>query len=208
MFRKSPLWLMHIVLFTLSFFALWTFRGHDVVSLYLFELCALYIAITHQRQRELLPPLAIIIGFKLASLPLWFLLFSEKTISLYLVSIIGYNLLLASVLIKFYLHDSLRQLFKVATPRRKIPQVLAMASILAFAAGHLGLVLVEVRIYAYDPTIFEGVPFFYKTYEAASLSIKALLLLAIWSMCLDSYFVDYERYKNYAVSGDAKASKR
>lgn len=192
---KFPIKWLHGLLFVGSFVVLWFFKGDDWISLLLLELCALYIAVTHASQKELIPPLAILIGAKVASIPLWIMLFSDKTVSYYLIFIIGYNLLLASALVKFYRHPRLRKIFGVSTPSRKIPQVLAMATMLGFAAGHLGLVLIEVRLYDFEPTIFDGIPFFYRTFESISLFIKGLLLLAIWSMCLDSYFVDFDRYK-------------
>lgn len=186
---------LHLVFFILSFIILWVFSENDFVSMYLFELCALYIAVVHQSRRELLPALAILICFKLATLPVWQLLFSDKTVSFYLIAIIVYNVVLASILVRSYRSDALRSLFRVQTISRKIPQVLAMSTVLGLGAIHSGLVLIEVQVYDYDPTFFNHVPFFYRTYESFSLAIKGLLLLAIWSMCLDSYFVDYERYR-------------
>lgn len=111
------------------------------------------------------------------------------------MSAILLNGMLIALLGKYYRNSFLRGLFKVNTPSRLIPQVLAMITVLSAGMLHHSIILIEVYAYQYDSGLFSGMPFFYTHYEGVKIVIKGLLLLAIWSMCLDSYFVDYERYR-------------
>ena len=187
--------LAHLLLFFLSMVAFWYSNSDPIISMFFFEFIALYVAITHRSRREILPPLAILIIFKIVTLPITISLFSSETLEIYLGTVISLNLVLAYLLSRFYRVQHLRKLFKVETPRRLIPQVLAMVSVLLIGAIHNLIVLFEVVLWGYDQTIFSSTPFFYSHYEPVKIVIKGLLLLAIWSMCLDSYFVDYSKYE-------------
>lgn len=129
------------------------------------------------------------------TLPISLVLFTSDTIIGYLLSVIVLDMLLAFSLGRLYRSESLRRFFKVDTPSRLIPQVLAMISVLGIGVVHHLIVLGEVVLFQSSPSLFSGMPFFYTHYEGVKIVIKGLLLLAIWSMCLDSYFVDYERYR-------------
>lgn len=170
-------------------------QGLDYVNMVLAELIVVYIAVTHRTRRELFPAFSIYVLLKLACLPLFLKYFSTNTASTYFEIIIVYGLLLMLLLAKGYRSRLLRNFFKVDTPDRKIPQIYAIIWVLGIETVFHLLLLGEVWIYRLDKTFFEGVPFFYSSYTAFAIVIKTLALLSVWSMCLDSYYVDWERYR-------------
>jgi hypothetical protein len=185
----------NIVAFLVTMVAFWYTAKDAVVSMFFTESVALFIAVVHWSRREILPPIAIFVGFKILSLPISLWLFDASTVATYFVSAILLDIVLLLALGRYYRAETLRRLFKVNTQSRLIPQVLAMISVIGAGIFHHVIVLAEVLLYEYDPTIFTGYPFFYTHYEGVKIVIKGLFLIAIWSMCLDSYFVDYDRYK-------------
>lgn len=168
------------------------------ITMFLTEAIVLYIALTHRSRRELLPALSVIVVCKSIGLPLFMAFYSADTVAIYFETIILYNLVLMVCLVKGYRSSHLRWIFKVDTPSRKIPQVLAIVWVLGLGVIFHMLVLAEVKIHEFDPDFFTGVPFFYGNYDTIALTLKLLLLLAVWSMCLDSYYVDYSRYRRGA----------
>lgn len=187
----------HVLVFVLSIFLLFYASLSDLVyvNMVLMEAIVIYIAITHRSRREMLPILSILATCKLIALPIFIAFFSSKTVHTYAQFVILYNLVLMFSMVRLYRANILRRFFKVETPSRKIPQVYAIVWVFGLSTVHHAMVLAEVMVYKFDPTFFEGVPFFYDTYGTIALGMKLLLLLAIWSMCLDSYYVDYERYR-------------
>lgn len=190
----------HITVFALSIFLMFysSLKDFVYVNMVLMEVIVLYIAITHRTRRELLPALFILVTCKLIALPVFISYYSSKTVHTYTEFIILYNLVVMFCLVKFYRSNRLRVFLGVVTPSRKIPQVFALVWVFGLSTVQHLMVLAEVLIYKFDPTFFVGVPFFYGNYDPIALTLKLLLLLAVWSMCLDSYFVDYERYRKSA----------
>ena len=185
----------NLVAFVVTMVAFWYTAKDSVVSMFFTETVALFIGVVHWSRKEILPPIAIFVGFKILSMPISLWLFDASTVGSYFVSAIMLDIALLLVLGRFYRAEKLRRLFNVTTESRLIPQVLAMISVIGAGILHHVIVLAEVLLYEYDPSIFNGYPFFYTHYEGVRIVIKGLFLIAIWSMCLDSYFVDFDRYK-------------
>ncbi len=186
---------VHLLACIASVFGVVHFNNDAIVSMVMVELSVLYVMLTHYRQRELLPSLVIILLSKILVLPLTLNLYSAASVKEYVELLLVSDLLTALALHKGYRSSALRKIFGVQTPARKIPQVLAMCTLLYLGVVHLCLVWGEIRLWENDETFFSSTPFFYGSFELVRTLHKMLLLLAIWSMCLDSYFVDYERYR-------------
>lgn len=185
----------NLIMFLVSVVALVHYSHDMFLSMIVVELTALYVMLMNRRQREILPALMIVVVGKILTLPLITELYSPVSVKDYILVVLCYDLLMAVALHAGYKSEALRKLFNVSTPARKIPQVLAMCTLLYLGVVHLCLVLGEVLIWQYDHTLLSSTPFFYGSFELVRTLHKMLLLLAIWSMCLDSYFVDYERYR-------------
>lgn len=193
---------VHLAIFAASILALIHFSHDPFLSMVIVEISALYVITTNRQQRELLPALSIIVFSKILTLPLTLNYYSPASVKEYLVIILLYDLGVALALQFGYRANGLRKLFNVTTPARKIPQVLAMVTLLYLGIFHIFLVLSEILIWEYDHQLLSSEPFFYGSFEAARTFHKLLLLLAIWSMLLDSHFVDYGRYKKLTPSNN------
>ncbi len=193
---------VHLAIFAASILALIHFSHDPFLSMVIVEISALYVITTNRQQRELLPALSIIVFSKILTLPLTLNYYSPASVKEYLVIILLYDLGVALALQFGYRANGLRKLFNVTTPARKIPQVLAMCTLLYLGIFHIFLVLSEILIWEYDHQLLSSEPFFYGSFEAARTFHKLLLLLAIWSMLLDSHFVDYDRYKKLTPSNN------
>lgn len=193
---------VHLAIFAASILALIRYSHDPFISMIIVEMSALYVITTNRQQRELLPALSIIIFSKIVTLPLSLNYYSPASVKEYLIIILLYDLCVAMALQFGYRAKTFRKIFKVTTPPRKIPQVLAMCTLLYLGIFHILLVLSEILIWEYDHQIFSSEPFFYGSFEVVRTLHKILLLLAIWSMMLDSHFVDYERYKKLTPSSN------
>lgn len=193
---------VHLAIFATSILALIHYNHDPFLSMIIVEISALYVITTNRQQRELLPALSIIVISKIATLPLTLNYYNPASVKEYLIIVLLYDLGVALALQFGYRANAFRKLFKVTTPPRKIPQVLAMCTLLYLGIFHILLVLSEILIWEYDHQIFASEPFFYGSFEGIRTLHKLLLLLAIWSMLLDSHFVDYDRYKKLTPSNN------
>ena len=121
---------VHLAIFAASILALIHFSHDPFLSMVTVEISALYVITTNRQQRELLPALSIIVFSKILTLPLTLNYYSPASVKEYLVIILLYDLGVALALQFGYRANGLRKLFNVTTPARKIPQVLAMCTLL------------------------------------------------------------------------------
>jgi hypothetical protein len=179
---------LHIPAFLLSIYLLFHYRLSATASMLLLEVVILYVIFTNLTRREILPALALCVAFKIIEAPVSLYLYdiTVTNILLYLFCIAAFDAVMAVSLLKFYRSDSARRLFRVDTPRLKIPQVNALVVVIWLGVFHVGLVMCEVLLYQTGLADFEGVPFFYNTFSEVRASHKILFMLGVWSIMLDA----------------------
>ena len=177
---------MHMLMCVTSIASLYIFRNHTFMSMILSELIIIYVAIANYKRREILPALFICLAFKLIEYPVALWQFTHAPN--FILTMIGFDIALFYVLGKFYKSAFLWNLFKIDVPQLRIAQVQAIRTLLLIGVFHLTLVLTEVSLHLLNFVNFESVPFFYRTFPEVRATLKALIMLGIWSMMLDSYY--------------------
>lgn len=180
---------LHIPAFFLSIYLLFHYRHSVTASMLLLEVVILYVIVTNLNRREILPALALCVAFKVIEAPVSLYLYdiTVTNILLYLFCVAAFDALMAISLVKFYRSDVARRLFRVDTPRLKIPQINALAVVIWLGVFHVLLVMCEVVLYQTGIVDFTDVPFFYRTFSEVRASHKILFMLGVWSIMLDAF---------------------
>lgn len=181
----------HFGMFFASF-AIWFAMPHliHVVSFVLIFIC-LYLILFNLNKREILPAMAIIVMTEQVKAAIAYYLSDSR-----LYHMIGYLLALTLIclaqsylLFRYHAAPKIQQLFGVEFMRPYIPQVLAICMLSVGTAAIFAAMLVEVLIYAYDPTIFAGPPFFYRNSVLLTSITTGITIVALWSMMLDAHYL-------------------
>lgn len=188
--RAKALFLVHICVFLLSVVAIYWFRHNTVVSMLAPELTALYVALVNLKRKEVLPPLFIIVAFKIVEFPISLAVFNRADVLIGIL--IAFDLALAACLLKYHGAQWIRRLLNVTEPveKRYVPQVKATATLLFIGSFHYLIVLLEFWYSVYiSPPAAGDVPFFYRTFPEFRAHFKVILVLAVWSMMLDAIWI-------------------
>ena len=154
------------------------------------EVTAAYVALANLKRKELLPPLMIIVLFKLIEFPLSLVAF--RSADSYLLTSIAFDCCLIFCLARYHNAEFLRKIMRVSEPieRRYLPQIKATITIMTIGVIHYIVVLLDYWASLYLYTLQPGeVPFFYETFGLVRTPYKAILVLAIWSMMLDAIWL-------------------
>ena len=207
--RSGALTLTHFCVFVVSVMLIYYFRHNTVVSMLAPELIALYVALVNLNRKEILPPLFIIVLYKLVEFPISLAVFSRADVLICIL--ISFDLALAWCLYKYHRADWIRGMFRVSQPveKRYVPQVTATATLLLIGCLHYAIVLAEFLYTVHvSPPAAGEVPFFYRTFPEFRSHFKVILVLAIWSMMLDAIWVRKRMGRVAVITGSLFQQKR
>ncbi len=180
---------LNILLFVASIAALFLCRDGSYLSLVILELVAAVIAVTNRDKPEIFIPLLILMFSKIVDVALCDVFLFTETIKWYLTGAIVLDGLTYYAMLKFYNNHTLLAAAGCSLPPRRIKQVEFIGYVLLANIAYNALVMAELLGRAAGIDYLAGTLFFYSHQTTAMISLKFLMLLAIWSMTLDAWAV-------------------
>jgi hypothetical protein len=183
------MFILNIILFLVSIVALFVCREVPYLPVIVLELAAAFIAVANRDKPEIFVPLLILMFSKIIDVLMFDTLNTKYAVQWYLMGSLFLDAITYWVLLNFYSHPKMWLAAGCSLAPRRIPQVEFMGYVLLTNIVYNALVLAEVMAYKWEIYHPIAAPFFYSHQTTAMISLKFLMLLAIWSMTLDAYAV-------------------